>query len=282
MSTLRSVRQLVEECYEGGNYHHGFFRKNVVNSVSANAYVSLISEPGVPKANFLVGAELEATLPSANTGLSVGGAVAPKTKYLSGFAIAPTTGIQGTYFLFDLIAYYPLIDFDNTEVQVFSNPSALPRYSDGLGLQMGLISTALPSGSSAPVVTVNYTDNNGATRDTPPVATSATVAAGIFISSQSASLGPPNSLWLPLAAGSRGVQQANSITLSAPYGGLGALIIAKPLATVTVQSLYTSETDFVMRHPSLPVIEDGAVLCLASRVSSGNIPIQGIITTVWA
>jgi hypothetical protein len=76
--------------------------------------------------------------------------------------------------------------------------------------------------------------------------------------------------FLPLASGDTGIQQFNSVQLSAASGSAstGALVIVKPLAQITIGiAALMTEKDLLNQIPSLPQIKDGA--CLAWLLGAG-------------
>jgi hypothetical protein len=67
--------------------------------------------------------------------------------------------------------------------------------------------------------------------------------------------------FIPLQSGDLGVRSIESIQFSASMGGIGALVLCKPIATMTLKnSSATNEKDFLLDEGKLPAIQDGAVL----------------------
>ena len=67
--------------------------------------------------------------------------------------------------------------------------------------------------------------------------------------------------YLPLAEGTRGIRRITGLTNIVSNGGLGCLVLVKPLIDITISSTNTpSEITLVSMKPGPPVIKDGAYL----------------------
>jgi hypothetical protein len=284
---LARVSDITNKCYDGGQFTVAGFRKN--SNVGAAQYWNDFSQmPGNPKPNYYVGSEREATLFDRNTinpernginGFFHGGPVAPATKHLHKFTIG-TADLQciGTYILCDFLMFYPFVDLDSTDEQPMTNPVTLPRYSDGVGVQAFFVSTTTNSGAQ-PTAIINYTNSVGTSgNSTKPHLSTGQLSAALI---QSAGR---NSPFFEIQQNDRGIRSIESITLSGPMGGLGAIVLVRPLATCIVsEQTATAEFDFLVDKPFLPRIYDGAYLNLigfTNGTPSGR-PFWGTITTIW-
>lgn len=141
-----------------------------------------------------------------------------------------STNQTATYcMLFDLLGYYPLIDGDSTDEQELTG-SGLPRYADGVGVQMALVNHLVPQAAAA-VTKLTYTDcenteqtvqfstqNNGQNKVcSAPLTSAGGISSGI-------------SLTIPTAGACRGVKAANRIQFATAPSGLFCLYFFRPLA----------------------------------------------------
>lgn len=107
---------------------------------------------------------------------------------------------------------------------------------------------------------IKYTNSDGVpNRSTGLIRTNTATNIASFIHSAN-SLGTYGK-FLPLQAGDKGVRSVESVTFQSPNGGLGAIVLVKPLANITINEITAaSETSFVKDMTSIPVIENGAYL----------------------
>jgi hypothetical protein len=65
------------------------------------------------------------------------------------------------------------------------------------------------------------------------------------------------------------VRKINSVQFSVAAGGLFALVLAKPIASLAIREVNTmAEKEFVSQFPGPPKIEDGAYLNLITNCSN--------------
>jgi hypothetical protein len=88
-----------------------------------------------------------------------------------------------------------------------------------------------------------------------------------------------------LASGDTGIRSIQTVTLSAATTGTFAMVLARPLASITlsVAGLMT-EKDLLNQIPSFPIIKDGACLVWiwnAGAVTATATTFAGGIETVW-
>lgn len=171
---------------------------------------------------------------------------------INGYAVGSASAI-GTLVLYDRIADVSGISLITTAVQNITS-SAWARYADGEGVMAFLELTQTCNG--APVLTMNYTDQDGNAGTTP------NISCGAFATPRFAYTGH---IYMPLAAGDTGIRAITSITLSDVGGsstGIARLVLAKQLAAFPMLTAGTViERDFVTQTPRLPTIEDDH--CLA-------------------
>lgn len=282
MAGYQRLKEITENSFNGGQSWMTSFRKVPALTTVQGNWFDLSMAPGNPRPNYYATAQYEAITLSGRNGIYHGGNVSPQKKYLHKLGIGSVNAgvAPATYMLCDYLMYYPLIDMDSTEEQFLTNDVTLPRYSDGAGVQAFLVSTNPYVGGQR--FQLNYTDSNGVSgKTTVPVLSNLTTQIGTVINSGTTvgQGGPFISLY-----GSSGIRSVESITFFAPNGGLAALVLAKPLATVVQREITAySETDFLMDLPSAPRIYDDAylnLLCLPNGSASGQV-VYGILETIW-
>lgn len=282
MAGLRRLRD-VNDAYESGQAWWQSFRKVPGNATTAGVWADLSSAPGNPRPNFYTGDVLTAKTLTSTNGIPHGGNVSPATKFIHKVGIGSTTAAAApsAVMFCDYLLFYPVIDMDDTNPQVFDNTVTLPRYTDGAGVKAMLVATNPYTGGAQ--FQIDYTDSDGVAGRTSQIATSnVSTFIGTVINSgvQANTFGP----FIPLA-GPQGVRSVESITFHAPNGGLAALVLVKPLVTVSLRTNGAySETDLITDMGGTPTrVEDGAYLNMLIG-PSGSIaaaPIYGELHTIW-
>lgn len=181
--------------------------------------------------------------------------------------------------LYDLVAYYPLIDGDSTDPQDMDNTLTLPRYSDGEGLRLVMVNHVSPSTAGGRML-LEYTGADDVDRTidvTVPLTGLNCVCSGIRAASGTTDTG---ALHIPLL--STGIKRVNRLTYTVPPGGLHCLYVIKPLAQfkhwhdALLQADTTGvksgiEVDFALKDGwRMPIIENGAHLSFFYRTNGSN------------
>lgn len=282
--TISNLRDVVQNCYEGGQYTISGFRKVPAVASVAGTWSDLTMAPGNPKPNYYTGAELTATLFDPKSGLFHGESQSPKEKYLHTVTLGGVGASTqaGTYILCDFLLFYPLVDMDSTDEQTFVNINTLPRYTDGDGVRALLVATNPYIGSQGFII--SYTDYNGTSGvySRPNFSNSAGNIGTVVNSTIAAlsGLGP----FIQGPEPHQGIRRVNSIQFFGPNGGLASLVLCKPLATITINEVSAfTEVDFLSTHPSLPRIYEGAVLgfIFAPGGSTAALQYTGVLTTIY-
>lgn len=281
---IDSVRQLVDDCYTGGGNWMQHFRKVSALITTAGMGVDCSMMPGYPRPNYYVGGELEATTFTEYKGIWHGGNVSPKEKFIHNImAMAVSSAIvPAQLVLCDYLLYYPLIDMDSLDEQFFDNTHAtLPRYTDGYGVRAFIVATNPYVGGAQ--FSINYINSDGESKYS--MNTLSNTGTNISTIINSGIVAGTQGLFIPLALGCRGVRSVQSVTFNSPNGGIGCLVLVKPLATVYIREINApAEWDFIkMQGIKLPKIEDGAYLnflCLPNGNMTGQL-LTGSITTIW-
>ena len=238
------------------------FRKVPSQASTAGWWVDLSMAAGNPVPNYYASEPLVAATLSGMRGILHGDAVAPASKHLTELMLTtPTAALAGAYKLLDYLVYYPFVDGDSTDTQTLDNSVTLPRYESGDGVQAILVASAPTTGSGQ--FSFTYVDQNG-NPQTSPTQFCATASANIasLVTSQQATAagGLP---FLKLASGSTGIRSVTDITYTVPAGGLTAIVLVKPIATIQIFEINTPvEQTYVASVPGAPRIYDGAYLNL--------------------
>jgi hypothetical protein len=258
-----------------GKVHTCSFRKAPSQTSTAGWWVDLSMAAGNPKPNYYASDPLVAAQLNGLNGIFHGDDASPAEKYLHNLSVcSPNAGLVGQYRLLDYLLYYPFVDLDSGDEQVFDNAITLPRYTDGRGVMAMLVAVAPTVGGGS--FTFNYTDHAGNAKTSPTISCSTAAAniASIVTSEQATAAG--GRLFLPLASGSAGIRRIDSLTMASPAGGLASVVLVKPLAEFAIREInVASEFEFAsMRTPAVR-IQDGAYLNLvmncAGTVASGTL-----------
>ncbi len=172
--------------------------------------------------------------------------------------------------IYDLLGYYPLIDGDSADTQAFDNTLTLPRYADGVGVLPIMVCHVAPAVQNG-VAVIDYTDCDGVARTMTlnvPNNGQNLVCSGTRAAAAT-DIGP---LYMALADRSRGVRSIDAITYTTPPGGLHAIYLVKPLATMVCgDNAIAAEKEFFTKAGThCPRIHDGAWLGWFSRLGSGT------------
>lgn len=239
---------------------------------------------GIPTPNFYASEPLVAATLNPMRGINHGDNKSPSEKYVQSWELmTPTAGLVGPYFLMDYLLYYPFVDLDSLEPQDFDNTVTLSRYADGDGVMAMFVCAAPTTGGGS--FTYSYINQAGNAAVSPTISyTTASAGISSIVTSQpavAASMGP----FLPLASGDTGIRSVTGITNITGTGGLGTLVLVKPLASHAVFEVNTPhEVEYVRDRPTLPRIYDGAYLNMVMRCSATVAAgiLVGRLTTVWS
>lgn len=278
---IGKLKDIVEQCYLGGQNCISSFRKVPAIASTATGVVDLSMAPGNPRPNYYTGDALTSTLFTSAYGIWHGGNVSPATKVLRKIETmrSPDTITPIEMYMLDYLMFYPLIDMDSTDEQTFTNTVSLPRYTTGEGVRAFLVATNPYLGGAA--FTMTYIDHNG-NRQTTRLQYSNTHAYIGTIVHSGATTGVSGTF---INTDGFGIRYVESITFMGPNGGLAALVLCKPLVTVcSFNKTYVAlEWDLLLMKGVLPIIEDGAYLNFIAQVngSASGVIISGLIETIW-
>ncbi len=284
---FKSYREIKDAIQSDGKFWHASFRKVVSNATVEGTWCDLSYSPGSPPANFYATEPLVAATLSSTKGIDNGGAVSPAEKYLKKlFVYSASTAFQSsTFMLCDYVMFYPFIDGDDTAEQLLDNTVTLPRYTSGDGVRAMLVSQGSYTGNVT--FSINYTNQAGVSGRVSPLCTTNTAALAATIIHSGTHVGSSGP-FIPLQSGDHGVRSVQSITFTAPNGGIVSLVLVKPIAEIGLQevtatfatpSQYENFYDFASANK----IEDGAYLnfiCLPNASLAAAV-VSGMLITTW-
>lgn len=301
MAGFRNLRAFADAVDSGQSWVSSFRKVPAVTTI-AGQWFDFSGAAGNPVPNYFASEPLVAATLEAEKGIYHGPNVSPARKYVHrlttvhGAASATTTTGQNVeMILADYLIYYPFIDMDAAgEEQSFDNTVTLPRWADGAGVKMFLLAQATTLGGGR--FTVSYTNSDGvAGRVSPNVFCAAAQPTGAVVNADVGAGGLVP--FIPLQDGDKGVRSVQSITFSVANGGLGALVLTKPImrhyqreesrvSTGTVESFGSPAEFEAMRTATIvpPEIKDGAFLAMLGRTAAGSVSggqYVGTLETVW-
>lgn len=268
--SIQSVRALVD-AEVNGQTAFATWRKSPTQVTGAGIWFDLSMSPGNPVPNYYaasptVGISLNY---STDGGIYHGGNVSTAVKSIlnaSAFSAATTTA-PAVLMLYDMLANYTISSVTTTGAQSFTGQAAWPRYADGKGVRAFLVPSVV-MGAGTPTVQLSYTNTAStsgrltpATPSLPLITTTSPVGAIPYTGTGVGKIGP----FLPLASGDAGILSVQTINFSATMtSGCMNLVICRPLLFLPITTVgVASERDFLNMLPSLPIVNDGAVLCWA-------------------
>lgn len=285
MSGFGNVTHLVD-AEEDGQTSIFSFRKQCVATTLAGYWYDYTMSTGNPSPIYYASTPLEsvAMSPPTHRGFNIGSNVYPKKKFIKELLMQTNSGscAPSRFIILDYLLYYPFIAEDTTDPQILTNSATLPRYTDGEGVQMMMVSMA---GRNAGVnVTIEYTNQDGISGRTTAVSEVFASANGQIITTntnQSGTSGP----FIKLMEKDTGVRSVEVVTTTGTDVGLFAIVLVKPLFS---SSLYDAtaphEWNMVKDRGMIPIeVQDGAVINFIMNGNSSmlNALIMGMIRTVW-
>lgn len=265
---IQSIDQLVAAIAAGQSTRYDWNKITGASAYAVGRWYDMSMLSALPIANAWAGTALnwrgcdEATGNGTQIfGIPHGGNVSPNKKHLLNMTAWSTaaTGVPGTLMLVDMQGYYPGISNNTTSAQTLVGTPAL-RYTNGEGVRAFMVQTSA-AGATAQNIAMSYTDQAGNASNSMPVTVSCTASAIAGHISHSGTAANNYGPFLPLASGDYGMRSVQTVTMSAANTGTFALVLARPLAQITlsVAGLMT-EKDLLNQIPSLPEIKDGACL----------------------
>lgn len=270
------------EAFANGQTAQGFFRKVPGLASVAGWWSDLGMAAGNPPPNYYASAPLIAARLDKWDGICHGDQKTPASLYLANWMMtANSANCVGPYTLCDYALYYPFVDLDSTDEQAMNNATALNRYVSGAGLQPMMVAQAPTTGAGT--FSFVYINQDGVSKTAPVQKFSGAAGMGSLLTTQPGNAGG-GGRFLNLDQGDTGVRSITSFTCATPNGGLGCIVLVKPLADLMIFEINTpSEVSYLDRRPGLPQIEDGAFLGIicstAGSIAATNL--TGRLDYVW-
>lgn len=288
MAGVLNVRELVDAEMDGKTRFSEFV-KNVTQVTTAGLWYDLTGSAGNPKAKqWFDSAPLTAAAVAQSTdgGIYHGAALgSSQKKYLRFLRAAcnSATPLPMSLMLCDMLLYYPTIEDGNTDPQAMTNSVTLPRYTDGVGVQMMAVTISSRTGGQQ--FSVTYTNSDGvAGRVTPLVTQNTAAAPGTITTASTATAAGTPGPFIPLQDDDKGVRLVESVTMAGPDTGFFAIVLVKPIAQTVIRGIDAPyEKDMLLFASELERVQDDAYLSLLAMPngSLSGIAVRGGIRAVW-
>lgn len=301
MPGFRNVRSFADAA--GGRHWISTFRKAVpATATGAGQRYDYGYAGGNPIPNYYASSPLEAAVLDGGKGIYVPRMVAGERQFIHRLTVmvaasSATAVTQSNLelLLLDYLLYYPFVDMDAAgEDQAMVQAASLPRYTDGVGVQMMVVAQAPTIGGGR--FTITYVDSDDVTHTTVSMFCGAAQPAGVLVNAVSAVGGLTR--FVPLNAGVRGVKRVEAVNFSVANGGLAAVVLVKPIHNIwfaeasrrTTSGVLNSfgaaaEKEAIRSYAGLSEIKDGAFLGIVGLGANGTLAssvLVGTIETVWS
>lgn len=296
---FRTVAEWARSEEEGRSWQ-SFFRKVPPSAATiAGQWFDYSTAAGVPVPNYYASSPLVAQRLEANNGIYVPAQNTDRwlkkaTVMSAAASVTGTTNQNQPLMLLDYLLYVPFIDLDAAgEEQVFDTTIGLDRYTDGIGVQMMVVTQAPTAGGGR--YQVKYIDDTDTERTTSLVYCPAAQPSGALCSAVANAAGI--SPFVPLDAGVKGVKRPVSMTVSVANGGLAAVVLVKPLqmsyareecrrptSSPTESYGAAAEIERIRQYAGSVKVEPGAFLGWIGKGVAGSLasaPLVGWLETFW-
>jgi hypothetical protein len=283
-----------------GRSWQSFFRKVPPSAATiAGQWFDYSTAAGVPVPNYYASSPLVAQRLEANNGIFVPAQDTDRwlkkaTVMSAAASVTSTTNQNQQLMLLDYLLYVPFIDLDAAgEEQVFDTTIGLDRYTDGIGVQMMVVTQAPTAGGGS--YQVKYIDDTDTERTTSLVYCPAAQPSGALCSAVANAAGI--SPFVPLNAGVKGVKRPVSMTVSVANGGLAAVVLVKPLqmsyareecrrptSSPTESYGEAAEIERIRQYAGSVKVEPEAFLGWIGKGVAGSLasaPLVGWLETFW-
>ena len=246
---------------------------------------------GNPIPNYYAAAPLVSAVLESDKGIIVPRLASGTKQYLHRLSVMSSGATAGTQplILMDYLLYYPFVDMDAAgEDQTMDNTVTLPRYTDGLGVQMMVIAQSPTVGGG--LFTITYIGSDDIQYTTSAIFCGSAQPSGAVVNATGAVAGL--NPFVPLNAGVKGVKSVVSSNFSVANGGLCSIVLVRPLeTTIALESTSVAgigsavEKEALRLRAGIVEIKDGAFLSLIGQGVAGSVassPLVGTIETVWS
>lgn len=288
---FKNYRTLIAAMDAGQTWISTFRKVPASTATIAGQWYDYGYASGNPIPNYYAASPLVSSVLEPEKGIIVPRMTGSSKQYLHRLSVMSSGATAGTQplYLLDYLMYYPFVDMDAAgEEQTLTNSLSLPRYSDGIGVQMMVVAQSPTVGGGQ--FTINYTGTDDVAYTTTAIFCAAAQPSGAIVSANLA----PGGLtpFVQLNAGVKGVKSVNWVNFSVANGGLCAVVLVKPIETTfvlestSVAGLGSAvEKESCLLRGGIPEIKDGAFLGLLGCGIAGSLassPLVGTIETVWS
>ena len=262
MAGFKTIGEVVD-AEISGKVRNYIWRKTPSQTTITGLWFDTSMSPGMPPAQYYIGNILTATQLKQSTdgGFYHGPNVTPSEKFLRSITTMANTvtALPMNAILCDYLLFYPFIDEGTTDAQLMTNVSALPRYTDGKGVQAMAIQTNAGAGGQSFFFT--YTNQDGmAGRISQTVTMNTSTVTGNVIGSNTNVIGASNP-FIGLQYGDSGIRSIESVTMLGIDTGLFTLVLVKPLVQHCFREIVVPyEKDYLIPTTDLVRIYDDAFL----------------------
>ena len=227
-----------------------------------------------------------------------GGDVSTMTKHFlyAGANIVAAAGAPWVLMAVDQVGYVPITGADVTGTSgrtitmtpIAATSAKVDRYPNGVGLRAFFSTEVAPTAGGPNLTAFGYKDTAGASKTCPvTVGFAATPVIGAVPHSGGAST--RYAPFIPLAAGSTGISDLESFTLSGgtAYTGSGQLVLhlVKPLFSIPLPASGIHQVaEFINALPNMAKIPDGACLqwmLMNTGATTANAPLMAESAHAW-
>jgi len=290
MGGFANHRELAAALVAGKTWNTTFRKVPAATATIASQWYDYGYASGNPVPNYYASSPGAAAVLESEKGIIVPTMTNGSKQFLHRMTVmsaGATSSTQPLVFL-DYLMFYPFFDMDAAgEDQGTTQPVSLPRYTDGLGLQMMVVAQSPTVGGGT--FTITYVDADEVQRTTVPMFCGAAQPSGALVQAVNGTGGLPP--FVPLANG-RGVKRVVSCNFSVANGGLCAIVIVRPLeVTQTFESCAVAgvgmavEKEAVRLRGGIVEIKNGAFLGFIGQGVAGSLassPLVGSLETVWS
>ena len=281
----------LNDSFDAGRTWISTFRKVPASTATiAGQWYDYGYASGNPIPNYYAASPLEAAVLEPDKGIIVPRMSGTSKQYLHRLSVMSSgaTASNQALMLLDYLLYYPFVDMDAAgEEQAVTNTTTLPRYTDGIGVQMMVVAQSPTVGGGR--FTINYRGTDDVDYTTGSMFCAAAQPSGAIVSAVTGTSGLTP--FVPLNAGVKGVKQVNWVNFSVANGGLCAVVLVRVIDTSYVlESCSVAgvgsavEKEACRLRGGVVEIKDGAFLGIMGLGSAGSLassPLVGTIETVW-
>lgn len=301
MSGFPNCREMAQSFDEGRVWFSTFRKQIGATATIAGQWYDYSYASGNPIPNYYAASPLTATVLDPFKGIIVPEMSGDEKQFIhrltvmsSASGATVTTSQNQHLMLLDYILYYPFVDMDDAGTdQIMDNTVTMPRYEDGVGVQIMVVAQSPTIGGGR--FTITYTDSDDVQQTTTSMFCAAAQPAGALVNAVAA----PGGLvaFVPLNAGVRGVKNIISANFSVANGGLCAIVLVRPLYNTYIREECrrttsgnlesygaATESESPRMKGSMSEIKSGAFLGIIGMGAAGSLAssvLMGCIETVW-